>query len=90
MRPNFAQKTLDENCGQEKIVEIFKNFLKNEKIPHSIFYGVAGCGKTSFARVIANEIRIDFIEFDGGEPKIETFRTILKNHQNSLTKPLFS
>ncbi|ASM37838.1 MAG: replication-associated recombination protein A [Campylobacter sputorum] len=85
----FRPKTLDEICGQEKIVEIFKKFLKNEKIPHSIFYGVAGCGKTSFARVIANEMHYEFYEFDGGNLKIETFRTILKNHQNSLTKPLF-
>lgn len=85
----FRPKTLDEICGQEEIVEIFKKFLKNEKIPHSIFYGVAGSGKTSFARVVANEMNYEFYEFDGGNLKIETFRTILKNHQNSLTKPLF-
>lgn len=85
----FRPKTIDEICGQEEIVEIFKKFLQNSKIPHSIFYGVAGCGKTSFARVIASEMNYEFYEFDGGNLKIEMFRNILKNHKNSLTKPLF-
>lgn len=85
----FRPKTLDELCGQDEIVEIFRKFIQSGKIPHSIFYGVAGCGKTSFARVIANQMNYDFYEFDCGNLKIETFRTILKNHQNSFNKPLF-
>lgn len=85
----FRPKSLDEICGQQEVVEIFRKFLQSGKIPHSIFYGIAGCGKTSFARVIAKQMNYDFYEFDGGNLKIEAFRTILKNHQNSFTKPLF-
>lgn len=85
----FRPKTLDELYGQDEVVEIFRKFIQSGKIPHSIFYGVAGCGKTSFARVIAHQMNYDFYEFDGGNLKIETFRTILKNHKNSFNKPLF-
>ncbi|MFL1707524.1 replication-associated recombination protein A [Campylobacter sp. MOP7] len=85
----FRPKTLDEICGQKDIVEIFKKFIKNEKIPHSIFYGLAGCGKTSFARVVAGAMSYDFYEFDGGNLKIDEFRKILKNYENALNKPLF-
>ncbi|WP_170018709.1 replication-associated recombination protein A [Campylobacter sp. RM16190] len=85
----FRPKTLDEICGQTEIVEVFKKFIENEKIPHSIFYGPAGCGKTSFARAVAGAMSYDFYEFDGGNLKIEEFRKILKNHENALNKPLF-
>ncbi|MGB2552329.1 replication-associated recombination protein A [Campylobacter sp. MOP51] len=85
----FRPKTLDEICGQKDIVEIFKKFIANQKIPHSIFYGLAGCGKTSFARVVAGAMSYDFYEFDGGNLKIDEFRKILKNYENALNKPLF-
>ena len=90
---NFALKfrptSLDEICGQRELVGVFKKFIENKKIPHSIFYGPAGCGKTSFARVVARSMEYDFYEFDGGNLKIEEFRKILKNHENALYKPLF-
>ena len=90
---NFALKfrptSLDEICGQHELVGVFKKFIENKKIPHSIFYGPAGCGKTSFARVVARSMEYDFYEFDGGNLKIEEFRKILKNHENALSKPLF-
>ena len=90
---NFALKfrptSLDEICGQRELVGVFKKFIENKKIPHSIFYGPAGCGKTSFARVVARSMEYVFYEFDGGNLKIEEFRKILKNHENALSKPLF-
>ncbi|WP_170000006.1 replication-associated recombination protein A [Campylobacter sp. RM9328] len=85
----FRPKTLDEICGQEDIVRVFKKFIENEKIPHSMFYGLAGCGKTSFARAVASLMKYDFYEFDGGNLKIDEFRKILKNYENALVKPLF-
>ena len=85
----FRPRSLDEICGQRELVGVFKKFIENKKIPHSIFYGPAGCGKTSFARVVARSMEYDFYEFDGGNLKIEEFRKILKNHENALSKPLF-
>lgn len=85
----FRPTTLDEFCGQNEIVEVFKKFIQKDKIPHSMFYGVAGCGKTSFARIVAKAMNYEFYEFDGGNLKIDDFRKILKQHENSLIKPLF-
>ena len=83
----FRPKSLDEICGQKAVKAAFLKFIAANKIPHSIFYGPAGCGKTSFARVVARSMEYDFYEFDGGNLKIEEFRKILKNHENALSKP---
>jgi len=84
LRPN----SFDEILGQKDLVELFKKFVAMQKLPHSIFFGVAGSGKTSFARVIAKEFGLDFYEFDGGNFRLEELRKILDNYKESLYKPL--
>jgi putative ATPase len=55
---------------------------------HAFFYGPAGCGKTSLARIIAKIMKSPFYEMNATTLKIEELRTIFKNHINSLQKPL--
>lgn len=84
----FRPNNLDEILGQDELVEVFKKFIAMQKLPHSLFFGVAGSGKTSFARAVAKEFGLDFYEFDGGNFKLEELRKILENYKNSLYKPL--
>ena len=85
---SFRPNTLSEILGQYELVEVFQKFITMQKLPHSLFFGVAGSGKTSFARVVAKEFGLDFYEFDGGNFKLEELRKILENYKNSLYKPL--
>lgn len=49
--------SLDELIGRDKEVEIIKKLLKREDgIPHLLFSGKAGTGKTTIAGIIAKEI----------------------------------
>ncbi|ELV8018826.1 replication-associated recombination protein A [Campylobacter upsaliensis] len=84
----FRPNNLDEILGQYELVEVFKKFIAMQKLPHSLFFGVAGSGKTSFARAVAKEFGLDFYEFDGGNFKLEELRKILENYKNSFYKPL--
>ncbi|MBP3223746.1 MAG: replication-associated recombination protein A [Campylobacter sp.] len=84
----FRPKSLNEILGQKKIVELFKKFIASGKIPHSIFFGVAGCGKTTMARVLASELNYDFYELDATSLKVEDIRKILSAHSGVLAKPL--
>lgn len=84
----FRPKNLDEILGQDALVEVFKKFIAMQKLPHSLFFGVAGCGKTSFARAVAKDFGLSFYEFDGGNFKLDELRKILENYKNSLYKPL--
>ena len=53
----YRPKILDEVVGLKDIVESLKAFLKNPKtMPHLLFAGVPGTGKTTLALVIAHEL----------------------------------
>ncbi|MBM0636466.1 replication-associated recombination protein A [Campylobacter sp. VicNov18] len=85
---SFRPQNFSDIVGQGELVGIFKKFISMQKLPHSIFFGIAGCGKTSFARVVAKEFGLDFYEFDGGNFKLEELRKILDHYKESLYKPL--
>ncbi len=84
----FRPKTLKEILGQKELVKLFESFVAKQKLPHSIFFGPAGSGKTSFARAVANDFGLDFYEFDGANFKLEDLRKIIAQYEESLYKPL--
>lgn len=81
-------KNLDEIYGQREIVNSFKKFIQNERIPHSLFFGPAGCGKTTLAKVVAKDMQYDFYEFDGANFKSDDIRRVLGKFNDGLLKPL--
>ncbi len=56
----YRPKTLEEVCGQEVIVTILKNQLKNNAISHAyLFSGPRGTGKTSVAKILAAAVNCE-------------------------------
>ncbi len=81
----FRPQKISEIFGQTQIVNIFTKFIQTKKIPHSLFFGAPGCGKTTLAKIIANEMRCDFFSFDAANFKIEQLRSVIGK---GLLKPL--
>ena len=52
----YRPKKLNEIINQKHVVERVKAFVKEKSIPHMLFAGPAGTGKTTTALAIANEL----------------------------------
>lgn len=81
----------DEIIGQEHLTEEdapLRILCEKEALGHSFFYGPAGVGKTSLARVIAKTMQLPFYEFNATSLKIEQLRKIFEQYKNALQKPL--
>lgn len=72
-------KTFDDFVGNKEIVERLKLSImaaqrKNTVLPHILFYGSQGTGKTTLANIVSNEIKYNFKVITGST--IETQKDI--------------
>ena len=83
--------SFDELVGQEHLSSIdapLRILCEKGVLGHSFFYGPAGCGKTSIARIIAKTMDFPFYELNATTLKIEQIRKIFDQYKNTLQKPL--
>lgn len=71
----FRPQTFEQYIGQERAKNILTSYIKGTKerekiFPHVLIHGSAGCGKTTLARIIANELNVGFAETIASEIKI--------------------
>lgn len=88
----YRPKQLGDIAGQEEIVERLKTFVKEKSLPHLLFAGPPGNGKTSAALCIARELfgeswRQNLLELNASDERgIDTIRTKVKNY--ARTRPI--
>jgi len=88
----YRPSSLSEIQGQGWIVKALQNFAKKKKIPHMIFSGPAGTGKTSCAVAFVNDILGDKFSSDlilemnaSDNVRMETVRNEIKAFSISKT-----
>ena len=84
-------KTFDAVVGQEHLTAQeapLRVLCQKGILGHSFFFGPAGVGKTSLARIIADVMERPFYELNATSLKIEDLRKIFAQYKNALQKPL--
>lgn len=88
----YRPKTLDEITGHEEIIKRLKNYVKKKSMPHMLFSGPPGVGKTTTALCLARDLfgenwKDNFLELNSSDERgIDVIRTKVKDF--ARTKPI--
>ena len=82
--------TLDGYVGNENIKNSISQYLSQNDIQNLIFYGPAGTGKTTLAKLIVNNLNCDYLYINASDERgIETIRDKVAGFASSASfKPL--
>ena len=81
----YRPQTLDEVVGHDDITERLRNYIDQQDLPHLLFAGPAGTGKTTSSIAIAKEIygddwRENFLELNASDQRgIDVVRDRIKS-----------
>ena len=85
----YRPKSFDEIVSQNIVINSLKAFIKKGDMPHMIFTGPAGTGKTSAALIIAKEMLKgeyyyrDLLELNASDTvRMDYVRSVIKNFVN--------
>jgi len=86
----YRPKKLSEVVGQEHIVSRLESYVKSKEMPHMLFAGRAGIGKTTCALALAHELYGDayrecFLELNASDERgIDIVRGKIKDFARSI------
>src|SRR5690606_5819032 len=89
MRPlaeRMRPKSLDEYVGQSHIVgqdAILRQWVRTKTLPSLIFWGPPGVGKTSLAKLLAEETQLPFYSLSAVEAGVKDVREAISKAKKS-------
>ena len=83
----YRPKTIDECILPESTKKTFGEFLKQGEIPNLLLAGPAGCGKTTIARALCEQLNCDYIIINGSDEGrfLDTVRNQAKNFASTVS-----
>lgn len=77
---------LSEFCGQQHLIgpgRILRRLIESDNIGSMIFWGPPGVGKTTLARIIANQTKANFIDFSAVTSGIKEIKQVMQQAEES-------
>ena len=74
-------RTLDEFVGQQHLLgkgKVLRKIIEADRVSSMIFWGPPGVGKTTLARIIANQTKASFITFSAVTSGIKEIRSVMQ------------
>ena len=86
----YRPQTLKNYVGNENIKSTIEKYLQQNDIQNFLFYGPAGCGKTTLAKLIVNNLDCDFMYINASDERgIDTIRDKVSGFASAASfKPL--
>ena len=83
----YRPKTIDECILPPNIKKTFQDFLDKGEVPNLLLSGPAGCGKTTVAKALCNELGVDFYVINGSDEGrfLDTVRNTAKNFASTVS-----
>jgi DNA polymerase III delta prime subunit len=83
----YRPRTIEECILPENIKKTFRDFLNKGEVPNLLLAGPAGCGKTTVAKALCNELGVDVYVINGSDEGrfLDTVRNNAKNFASTLS-----
>ena len=83
----YRPKTIEDCILPENIKKTFKDFLNKGEVPNLLLSGPAGCGKTTVAKALCNELGVDSYVINGSDEGrfLDTVRNNAKNFASTVS-----
>lgn len=81
----YRPRKLTEYVGNEHLKQKVSDYLQSGDVPHLLFFGKAGTGKTTLAKLIVNSISCDYIIINASdENNVDTVRNKVKGFASTI------
>ena len=82
----YRPKTVEECILPENLKKTFQEFVNQKNVPNLLLSGSAGCGKTTVAKAMLEELGCDYIVINGSmNGNIDTLRNEIKNYASAVS-----
>jgi len=83
----YRPKTIEECILPDNIKKTFTDFLDKGEVPNLLLAGPAGCGKTTVAKALCNELGVDVYVINGSDEGrfLDTVRNNAKNFASTVS-----
>ena len=83
----YRPKKIEDCILPEQTKKTFLEFVKKGEVPNLLLAGPAGCGKTTVAKALCNELGVDFYVINGSDEGrfLDTVRNNAKNFASTVS-----